>query len=117
MFLENLKNLQENTCVRDFFFTLNFIKKESLAQVFSREFREISENTFSFLQNTFGRLLLYRQPSKNNPLTDERKSVAILGDSLLNSINEKGLSHKHRKKVANQPGATSERILNKIDDV
>ena len=100
-----------------FFFTLNFIKKESLAQVFSREFREISENTFSFLQNTFGRLLLYRQPSKNNPLTDERKSVAILGDSLLNSINEKGLSHKHRKKVAHQPGATSERILNKIDDV
>ena len=30
---------------------------------------------------------------------------------MLNSINEKGLSHKHRVKVVNKPGATSERIL------
>ena len=34
----------------------NFIKKETLAQVFSCEFCEISKNTF--LQNTSGRLLL-----------------------------------------------------------
>ena len=34
----------------------NFIKKETLAQVFSCEFCEISKNTFS--KNTFGRLLL-----------------------------------------------------------
>ena len=34
----------------------NFIKKETQAQVFSCEFCEISKNTF--LQNTFGRLLL-----------------------------------------------------------
>ena len=36
------------------------------------------------------------QSSKNNLLTDERKSITILGDSLLNEINEKGLSHRHR---------------------
>ena len=35
----------------------NFIKKETLAQVFSCEFCEISKNTF--LQNTSGRLLLF----------------------------------------------------------
>ena len=34
----------------------NFIKKETLAQVFSGDFREISKNTF--LHNTSGRLLL-----------------------------------------------------------
>ena len=34
----------------------NFIKKETLAQVFSCELCEISKNTF--LQNTYGRLLL-----------------------------------------------------------
>ena len=28
-----------------------------------------------------------------------------------------GLSHKHRVKVVNKPGATSERILDEIDDV
>ena len=36
----------------------NFIKKETLAQVFSCEFSEISKNTFS--QNTSGRQLLNR---------------------------------------------------------
>ena len=34
---------------------LNFIKKETLAQVFSCEFCEISKNTF--LQNNYGRML------------------------------------------------------------
>ena len=48
---------------------------------------------------------------------DERKSVTILGDSLLNGISEKGLSHKHIVKVVNKPGATSEGILDKIHDV
>ena len=38
-------------------------------------------------------------------------------DSLLNGINETGLSHKHRVKVLRKPGATSERILDEIDDV
>ena len=43
--------------------------------------------------------------------------MTILGKSLLNGINEKGLSHKHRVKVFNKPGATSERILEEIDDI
>ena len=34
-----------------------------------------------------------RYSSKNNPLTNERKSVTILGESLLNGTNEKGLTH------------------------
>ena len=36
---------------------------------------------------------------------------------MLNGINEQRLSHKHRVKVFNKPGATSERILEEIDDV
>ena len=39
--LRILQNSQENTCVR-----VNFIKKETLAQVFSCEFCKISKNTF-----------------------------------------------------------------------
>ena len=45
VFLEISQNSQENTC--------NLIKKETLAQVFSCEFWEISKNTF-FLCNTSG---------------------------------------------------------------
>ena len=41
----------------------------------------------------------------------DRKKVIILGDSLLNGINEKGLSKRHDVKIVNKPGATSERLL------
>ena len=51
VFLEISQDSQENTCVRDSDL-INFIKKESLAQVFSSEFCEIFKNTF--LQNTSG---------------------------------------------------------------
>ena len=53
-FLRNFSNSQENTCVRVSFLlklqaeACNFAKKETLAQVFSREFCEISKNTFSY---------------------------------------------------------------------
>ena len=51
MFLEILQDLQENTCARASFLIRlqvsgNFIKKETLAQVFPCEFFEISKNTF-----------------------------------------------------------------------
>ena len=49
MLLEISQNSQENTC--------HFIKKQTLARVFSCEFREILRTPF--LQNTFGRLLLF----------------------------------------------------------
>ena len=59
VFLEILQNSQENTCARDSFLIklqAYFIKKESLAQVFSFEFCEVSKNTF--FRNTSGRLFL-----------------------------------------------------------
>ena len=42
VFLEISQNSQENTCARVSF----LIKNETLAQVFSCEFSEISKNTF-----------------------------------------------------------------------
>ena len=61
MFLEITQNSRENTCAKVPFFnnkkkTCNFIEKETLEQVFSCEFCEISK--YTFLQNTSGRLLL-----------------------------------------------------------
>ena len=44
LFLEILQNSQENTCARASF--LIKLKKETLVQVFSCEFCEISKNTF-----------------------------------------------------------------------
>ena len=54
LFLEISQNSQENTCARVSFLiklqasACNFIKKETLAQVFFCEFCEISKNTFSY---------------------------------------------------------------------
>ena len=56
VFLEISQNSQENTCARVSFLIklqaqaqpCNFTKKETLAQVFSCEFFEISKNTFSY---------------------------------------------------------------------
>ena len=52
MFLENVQNSQENTFVRICFLmkleACNVIIKETLGQVFSCEFCEISENTFFY---------------------------------------------------------------------
>ena len=45
MFLKISQNSQENTCARVFFFC-KFIKKETLAQMFSCEFCDISKNIF-----------------------------------------------------------------------
>ena len=52
VFLEILRNSQENTCARVSFLiklqACNFIKKETLAQVFSCEFCKISKNAFYY---------------------------------------------------------------------
>ena len=54
MFLETSQNPQKNTCARVSFLiqlqasACNFIKKETLAQVFHCEFCKISKNTFSY---------------------------------------------------------------------
>ena len=47
VFLEISQNSQENTCVR-VHFLIKLLKKETLAQVLSCEFREISKNIFSY---------------------------------------------------------------------
>ena len=53
----------------------NFIKKETLAQVFSREFCKISQNTF--LQNTSGRLLLNLIKIPHKLLSRKDNSIAV----------------------------------------
>ena len=49
---------------------------------------------------------------------DDNKKIIILGDSLLNDINEKSLSKKHNQKIANKLGATSKRsLLDEVDNL
>ena len=61
---------------------------------------------------------------KNNDSLHEEKGiedlsneVVIIGDSMLNNINSRGLSKSKEVDVLNFPGATSSDVLTKIDDV
>ena len=48
---------------------------------------------------------------------NRRKKIVVTGDSMLNGVNQKGLSMSHNAKVKNYPGATCEGILDKIDNL
>ena len=43
--------------------------------------------------------------------------IVLNGDSMLNGVNEEGLSKSHNVKVKIYPSATSQDILDKIDDL
>ena len=55
--------------------------------------------------------------NSNNEEKQQKKKIVVTGDSMLNDMNEKRLSKSHNVKVVNYPGATSEEILDKIDDL
>ena len=55
--------------------------------------------------------------NSNNEEKQEKKKIVVTGDSMLNGVNEKGLSKSHKVKVKNYPGATTEDILDKIEDL
>ena len=46
----------------------------------------------------------------------EKSNIIIIGDSMLNNINSRGLSKSKKVFVSNSPGATSEDILDEIED-
>ena len=60
--------------------------------------------------------------SNNVPLVQhdynkkEKSNAIIIGDSMLNNINSRGLSSSNKVSVSNFPGATSEDILDEIED-
>ena len=48
---------------------------------------------------------------------DITKNVIIIGDSMLNNVNSRGLSKSKKVEALNFPGATSTDIVNKMDDI
>ena len=49
--------------------------------------------------------------------SNKKKKIVLTGDSLVNGISEKGLTVNHKVKIVKFPGATSEMILEKLDDI
>ena len=53
----------------------------------------------------------------NSEEKQEKVKTVVTGDSILNSMNEKGLSKSHNVNIKSYPGATSEDILDKINNL
>ena len=51
--------------------------------------------------------------TQTEPLS--KKKIVLTGDSMVNSISEKGLSVNHKVNIVIFPGSTSEKILEKLD--
>ena len=50
-------------------------------------------------------------------LFSRKKKIILTRDSRVNGISEKGLSLDYKVKIVNFPGSTSEKILQKLDDI
>ena len=48
---------------------------------------------------------------------NKKRKVVVTGDSLLKGISEKGFSRNHQVTVKNFPGGTSEKVLEKIENL
>ena len=57
-----------------------------------------------------------KRESHTEPLS-RKKKIVLTGDSMVNGVSEKGLSVNHKVKIMNFLGGTSERILEKLDDI
>ena len=55
--------------------------------------------------------------NSNSDEKQEKVKIAVAGDSVLHGVNGKELSKSYNVKVKNYSGATSEDILDKIDDL
>ena len=49
--------------------------------------------------------------------SNKKIKVFVTGNSLLNGISEKGLSRNHQATVKNFPGGTSEKALEKMENI
>ena len=78
--------------------------------------KDYYENLFVFYESSDDSEMIKNSCSGANGQFKKRK-IIIVGDSLLNAINEKGLSKNHSVKVNNIPGGTSDLILDELDDL
>ena len=63
------------------------------------------------------RAMSHTAKQKTSAPPHQKKNVTVTGDSMLNGTSEKGLSRAHNVKVTNFPGRTSDKIVEKLDDL
>ena len=54
---------------------------------------------------------------KSHKTHHKKKKAIVIGDSMVNNINERGLSKSNKVLIKNFPGTTSEKILDEMDEI
>ena len=110
-FSELEKQLSEKNAVIDFL-TSHFITKP-----FDTSTNNISDNNNYEITNGNNKCNHHDTPMEKSINDKARKEVIIIGGSMLNNVNSRVLSKSKKVEVLNFPGATSNEIVGKIDDV
>ena len=86
------------------------------AQIISKP-RDSRSNSRNNYDNDVLNKSKYKDPPLEQSNDQETKDVIVVGDSMLNNINCRGLSKSKKVEVLNFSGATSADIADKIDDI
>ena len=87
----------------------NFTKKETLSQVFSCEFSEISKNTFSYTTRPMVASGLLLCPQSNDLFTDSFPAFIFFQRDIVNC--ERKLSNRHKNYVAEERGTEKKNLF------
>ena len=124
LLLEILKNRTSNL-------EKELIEKDAIINVLLKQKNETNNNTCSVSKTvTENDEILETERGNSSPSSNSKqkretqteplsrkKKIILAGDSMVNSISEKGLSVNLKVKIVNFPGGTSEKILGKLDEI
>ena len=66
---------------------------------------------------TFTEEPLNKENKKSDKTQHKKKKAIVIGDSMVNNINKRGLSKSNKVLVKDFPGSTSEKILEDMDEI
>ena len=81
------------------------------------EFQNWKNNYLKIKRNRINKDKINDSLHEEKDIEDRSDKVVVIGGSLLNNINSRGLSKSKKVDVLNFPGPTSSDVLTKIDDV
>ena len=124
LLLEILKNRTSNL-------EKELIEKDAIINVLLKQKNETNNNTCSISKTvTENDEILETERGNSSPSSNSKqkretqteplsrkKKIILAGDSMVNSISEKGLSVNLKVKIANFPSGTSEKILGQLDEI
>ena len=100
---------------------IEFLSAQIISKPPDKTCKDSSDN-YRYRSNDNDRLVTNRNnqdgaPNEKSSNDERSKEVIVIGDSMLNNVNSRGLSKSKNVEVINFPGATSTDIVENIDEI